>query len=192
MIIALGESLVAAGVGARPAVTALPVLGVALLGLTVTVCLWWLYFDAAAPAGARALHAATGDRRDRIASDAYSQAHALLIIGVIYLAVGVEQVLAHVAEPYAAAPNAGHDAAGPSLSWPGAVALYGGATLYLAGRLLFLRLSASPVRPAQLAFAALALLLTPLGRALPAAAALGVLVALLVTAAGHERLTGGR
>ncbi|MGC5022211.1 hypothetical protein [Micromonospora sp. DT47] len=43
-----------------------------------------------------------------------------------------------------------------------------------------------------MAFAALALLLTPLGRALPAAAALGVLAALLVTAAGHERLTRGR
>lgn len=117
----------------------------------------------------------------------------LLIIGVIYLAVGIEQVLAHVAEPYAAEPNAGADhAAGPSLSCPVAVALYGGAALYLAGRLLFLRLSAGAVRPAQITFAALALLLTPLGRALPAAAALGVLAALLVTAAGHERLTRGR
>ncbi|GAA4576298.1 hypothetical protein GCM10023176_47400 [Micromonospora coerulea] len=188
VIISLGESLIAAGVGAGPAVTALPVLGVALLGLTVSVCLWWLYFDAAAPAAARALHAANGDRRDRIAADAYSEGHVLLIVGVIYLAVGVEQVLAHVAEAYVG----GHHAAGAALGWPAAVALYGGAALYLAGRLLFLGFSTGAVPPVQVAFAALALLLTPLGRALPGAAALGVLAALLVAAAGHERLARGR
>jgi low temperature requirement protein LtrA len=50
--IALGESLVSVGAGARSTVTRQPVLVAALLGLTITACLWWLYFkNASAPAG---------------------------------------------------------------------------------------------------------------------------------------------
>ncbi|PWU60608.1 low temperature requirement protein A, partial [Micromonospora globispora] len=165
LIIALGESLVAAGVGAGSAVTAPSVLGVALVGLTVTVCLWWLYFDASAPAAARALAAVTGDRRDRIAADAYSQTHLLLITGVIYLALGIEQVLEHVAEEH----SGGHHAGAAPLSWSASAALYGGAALYLAGRLLFLRLTQQAVRPAQVAVAVVALLLLPVGRVVPPA-----------------------
>ena len=82
----------------------------------------------------------------------------------------------------------GHHAGGP-LGWPASAALYGGAALYLAGRLLFLWLSEQAVRPAQAAVAVVALLLLPVGRVLPPAAALGVLAALLVTAAVGERLT---
>ncbi|GAB3182482.1 low temperature requirement A protein (LtrA) [Micromonospora palomenae] len=70
-----------------------PVLGAALVGLAVTVCLWWLYFDHVAPAAERTLDRSTGDRRDRIASDAYSLSHLLLVVGVIYVALGVEEVL---------------------------------------------------------------------------------------------------
>ncbi|MFE9689542.1 low temperature requirement protein A [Micromonospora sp. NPDC005806] len=180
LIIALGESLVAAGVGAGSAVIAPPVLGVALLGLTVTVCLWWLYFEHASPAAARALAEAAGHRRDHIAADAYSQTHLLLIIGVIYLALGVEQVLDHVAHA--------HDAPDRTLSWSAAVALYGGAAVYLAGRLLFRRLSGQVVRPEQATVAVVVLLLLPLGQALPPAAALGVLAAVLVAAVVADRL----
>jgi low temperature requirement protein LtrA len=50
LIIALGESLISAGAGAGPAVTRWPVLIAALLGLTVAVCLWWLYFENAGAA----------------------------------------------------------------------------------------------------------------------------------------------
>ncbi|MFC0006717.1 low temperature requirement protein A [Micromonospora siamensis] len=187
LIIALGESLAAAGVGAGRAVTAPPVLGAALLGLTVVVCLWSLYFDRAAPAGARALGAATGGRRDRMAADAYSQAHLLLIVGVIYLACGVEEVLAQVAEPY----GGGHHGR-RELSWPAAFALYGGVAIFLAGRLLFLRLSAGSVRPVQLVPAGAALALLPVARLLPAAGALVLLTLLVAAAAGYERLARAR
>ncbi|MEU9741558.1 low temperature requirement protein A [Micromonospora chersina] len=183
LIIALGESVVAAGVGAASAVTAPPVLGVALVGFAVTVCLWWLYFDRVAPAAAGVLAAATGDRRDRIAADAYSQTHLLLITAVIYLALGIEQVLAHVA---------GAHGGGATLSWSASVTLYGGAALYLGGRLLFLRLTGQPVPPAQPAVAVLTLLLLPLGVLLPPAAALGVLGLLLLTAVVLERRSGRR
>ncbi|WNM38500.1 low temperature requirement protein A [Micromonospora halotolerans] len=188
LIIALGESLVAAGVGAASAVTALPVLGVALIGFVVTACLWWLYFDRAGPAAARVLAAATGDRRDRIASDAYSQTHLLLITGVIYLALGVEQVLGLVAGVHGGDEHGG----ATRLTWSASVALHGGAALFLGGRLLFLRLTGQPVPPAQPAVVVLVALLLPLGVLLPPAAALGVLGLLLLTAVAVERLSGRR
>lgn len=184
LIIALGESLSAAGVGAASAVTAPPVLGMAVVGLVVTACLWWLYFGHAAPAAARALTEAAGERRDRVAADAYSQTHLLLITGIVYLAVGVEQVLAHVAEA--------HRNAEPRLSWSAATALCGGAALYLAGRLLFRRFTGQPVRPDQVAVAVAALLLLPLARVLPPAAVLGLLAVLLLAGVLTERLTGAR
>ncbi|SCF24863.1 low temperature requirement protein A [Micromonospora mirobrigensis] len=187
LIIALGESLAAAGVGAGAAVTEPRVLGAALLGLAVAICLWSLYFDLAAPAGARALGAATGGRRDRMAADAYSQAHLLLIVGVIYLACGVEEVLARVAEPYGGGHHGGRE-----LSWSGAFALYGGVTLFLAGRLLFLWLSAGPVRPVQLVGAAVTVALLPVARLLPAAGALALLTLLVAATAGYERLARAR
>ncbi|WP_346534163.1 low temperature requirement protein A [Micromonospora sp. DPT] len=181
LIIALGESLVAAGVGAGSAVTRPPVLGAALVGLSVTVCLWWLYFDHVAPAAERSLDLSTGDRRDRIASDAYSLSHLLLVVGVIYVALGVEQVLMLVAGGHGAPPAAG------SLSWPGVTALYGGTALFLVGRLLFRRFSAHQVRRAQVALVGVILALLPLGRALSAVAALGLLAVVLLVAAVQER-----
>ncbi|WP_233600962.1 MULTISPECIES: low temperature requirement protein A [Micromonospora] len=187
LIIALGESLSAAGVGAGAAVTAPPVLGMALVGLAASVCLWWLYFAHAAPMGARALAEAAGERRDRAAADAYSQTHLLLITGVVYLAVGIEQVLAHVTRAHH-----GDRAAEPNLNWPAAAALYGGAALYLAGRLLFRRFTGQPVRRDQVVVAVSAVLLLPLGRALPPAAALGVLTVLLLAGVLVERLGGVR
>ncbi|MET8908777.1 low temperature requirement protein A [Micromonospora sp. NPDC004551] len=185
LIIALGESLVAAGVGAGSAVTRLPVLGVALVGFAITSCLWWLYFDRAGPAAARVLATAMGQRRDRIASDAYSQTHLLLITGVIYLSLGVEQVLALVA-------GGDEHAEGATMSWSASVALHGGAALFLGGRLLFLRLTGQPVPPGQRAVVVLVLLLLPLGVVLPPAAALGALGLLLLAAVAVERLSGRR
>ncbi|MGK5440574.1 low temperature requirement protein A [Micromonospora sp. URMC 105] len=198
MIIALGESLVAAGVGAGSAVTRPPVLGVALIGLAVAACLWWLYFDHVAPAARRSLDLSTGDRRDRIASDAYSLSHLLLVVGVIYVALGVEEVLTLVAGGHGPAPAGEHGMAsagehGPapaheSMSWPGVIALYGGAALFLAGRLLFRWFSVRAPRRTQAALVGLILVLLPVGRALPAAAALGLLAVALLVIAVQERL----
>jgi hypothetical protein len=60
----------------------------------------------------------------------------------LYVAVGIEEVLAHITE-------GGSPTAEERLDWPAATALYGGAALYLVGRAAFLRLTAGPV-PAAL------------------------------------------
>jgi low temperature requirement protein LtrA len=188
LIIVLGESLgsLELRTGGGTAVTRPPVLAAALLGLAIAVCLWWLYFENAAAAGSQALAQAMGIRRDKIASDAYSLGHLPLIAGVVYLALGIEQVLAHLTS------NESQHLAGEPLSWTSTTALYGGVILYLTGRLLFLRLAVRSAPPVQLVAAGVALLLLLLAaRALPALAALGLLTAFLAALACYERLTQG-
>ncbi|AVT28584.1 low temperature requirement protein A [Plantactinospora sp. BC1] len=182
LIIALGESLISIGTGAGKAVTHPPVLAAALLGLLSTVCLWRLYFENVGPAAARALAGAPAPQRDRIAADGYGLAYLLMITGIIYLALGIEQVVADLAE------NRSGGFAGAPLDWPSVVALHGGAALYLAGRPLFLWVALRSAPRAQFGAVGAALLLLPAGAHLPALAAFGLVVALLVVATGYERV----
>ncbi len=182
LIIALGESLVSVGAGAGAAVTRWPVLSGALLGLLAAFCLWWLYFVVAASPAGRALAGMERQRRVRTAVNAYSLTHFLLIAGIIYLSLGVEEILHHLAH---AGP--GH-LAGTRLDWTATTALYGGLVLYLIGRILFLRLTVGHAARAQVAAACIALVLLPVARLMPALDALGLLTAFLVALVGYERI----
>jgi low temperature requirement protein LtrA len=186
LIIALGESLLSVGVGVGLAVTHWPVLVAALLGLAISVCLWWLYFVNPAPAAGVALARVPGDRRGHAGSDAYTLTHFMVIAGVVYLALGMEQVVGQMTQN-----QPGHGVE-DRLGWSSTVALYGGVILYLAGRLLFLRLSIRSTPSAQLVAIGVALLLLPAARILPALAALGLLTAFLVALVGYERSSGGQ
>jgi low temperature requirement protein LtrA len=84
-----------------------PVLLAALLSVTTTICLWWLYFANAAAAGSRALAAIPRKKRGWLAGNAYTLAHIPLIAGIIYLALGLEQVLAHPANNRSGPPCPG-------------------------------------------------------------------------------------
>ncbi|HEY2673021.1 MAG TPA: low temperature requirement protein A [Rugosimonospora sp.] len=185
LMIALGESLIAAGARAVPTFVHGPELVAAVLGFVATVCLWWLYFDDAAVGAAKALERAAGTRRNRIGRDGYSLAHFPMISGIIYFALGSEQVLAHVSrQPLRRAFDT-------PLDWPSTVALYGGVALFLGGRAAFLAASVRSVPVPLLAAAWVALALLPAGRFLPALAALGLLVAFLVVQISWERLRQG-
>ncbi|GIH15912.1 low temperature requirement protein A [Rugosimonospora africana] len=180
LIISLGESLISAGSGAGAAVTHGYVLLAALLGFVTAVCLWWLYFkNSAAPAG-EALGRVSTDQRGREASNAYSLAHFLLIAGVIYTALGIEQALADLAH------DIPRDNRQPWLGWTSVVALYGGVTLYLAGRALFLHFTVRSVPRTQLVAIAVSLVLLPVGHSVPALAAIGLQTAFLVALVGYE------
>jgi low temperature requirement protein LtrA len=185
VIIALGESLVSVGAGAGSSVTRGPVMVAALLGFITAVSLWWLYFDNAAPAAAQRLATAPPDSRDRqrMASDAYALAHLPLIVGIIYLALGIHEVLAEVAHAHA------EQTTGTPLDWISTIALYGGASAYLVGRLLFLRFTVGSTSRAQLVTIGAILLLLPASRFLPALTALGIVAALLAALACYERLS---
>ncbi|MBQ0903592.1 low temperature requirement protein A [Micromonospora sp. U21] len=179
VIIALGESLISVGAGVGAGMTHGPVLVAALLTLTVTVCLYWLYSRNAVAAG-KALTRKSGLGRGQVAANAYTVAHFPLIAGTIYLALGVEQVLAHLAH------HQSHDTVEGRLGWTPAVALFGGTALYLAGRATFLSLSVRSVAPGQFLAPAVVLLLLPAGRFLPGLVALGLLTAFLVVLVSYE------
>jgi low temperature requirement protein LtrA len=183
LIIALGESLISVGAGAGAAATRWPVAIAALLGLTTAVCLWWLYFENAASPAGRALAQTRHPGRGKTARDAYTLTHFLLIAGIIYLALGIEQVLAHLSRDRSGLSRA-------PLDWTSTVALYGGVVLYLCGRILFLRLTMHRTAPARLVTVGVALALLPAARFLPAMAALGMLTAFLVAAVCYERTSG--
>ncbi|WP_125609972.1 low temperature requirement protein A [Specibacter cremeus] len=104
IIIALGESVIAVGVGAS-AVPVSPALVIAVvLGLAVGIGMWFTYFDGADERAVEALDRATAQRRSGLAVQmAYT--HYAMIFGIILLASGLQEVVTHLAEPgHAAIP----------------------------------------------------------------------------------------
>jgi low temperature requirement protein LtrA len=103
VIIALGESIVAIGVGAveieRDATFAVGVL-VAFAGVAA---LWWSYFDIPALGVERALRAVPENRRAPFARDVFSILHYPFVLGVIFYAVGGEKTLEHPGDPLSTA-----------------------------------------------------------------------------------------
>jgi low temperature requirement protein LtrA len=162
VIICLGESVVAIGVGASGHPLSAEVVAAVGLGILITSGLWWTYF---------ARFASTAEERLRnhadpvlAAADAYSYLHLLLVAGIIIFAVGVKLSLGQVGEPLADAPR---------------LALCGGIALYLLGHAAFrLRLSGA-VNPEKIAVAVALLALFGAGSELPAWSVLLVATALL-------------
>jgi len=166
VILAIGESIVAIGVGAGDHAISVPLLVAAGLGVAASICLWWLYFDAVSVAAEHRFHEVTGAERVRMAVEAYTYGHFPIVAGIIIAAIGVEGVLAHAG-----------DSKGLGAFY--AVPLYGGLALYLAGHLFFKRrVLGSPSRERTLALAAL-LLTLPAATALPPLAALAGVVLIL-------------
>nr|WP_036372564.1 low temperature requirement protein A [Micromonospora sp. ATCC 39149] len=128
VLIALGESIIALGLGSR-FITGLPltwpVVIAAVTGITIAATLWWAYFDTLALAVEQALHR-TRDPvvRARLARDAYTYLHLPIITGVIFFALGIKDLLVEAAEP-------GSPAWGEPLGTFWILVLYGGVGLYL-------------------------------------------------------------
>jgi low temperature requirement protein LtrA len=126
---------------------------------------------------------AAHEGRNRLATNAYSLALFPLIAGVIYVALGIEQVVAHLSHDQ---PDRTTD---PLPGWTPTIALYGGTVLYLTGRMLFLRIATASIPPSHFAATGVTLALLPAARYLPALAGLGLLTAVLVAFVGLERFT---
>ncbi len=99
VIIALGESIVAIGLGAaeleRDWTFAISVV-VAFAGV---VALWWAYFDFVATAVARSLRRAPPAARGPLARDVFTFFHYPIVLGIILYAVAVEKTLGHPRDP---------------------------------------------------------------------------------------------
>jgi low temperature requirement protein LtrA len=171
VIIALGESIVAIGIGARASISAGVVIA-AVLGVVVAAALWWAYFDVAAiVAGRRLARAQAGRERNRIARDSYSYLHLPMIAGIALIAVGLKRTLLAVDDPLKLVP---------------AVALLGGAAVYLLAHVAFRLRNMHSLSTRRLVVAIVLLALIPAGATLPALATLGVLAAVLVALIAYE------
>src|ERR687893_1357278 len=90
VIIALGESIVAAGGGVSgPAVGAGGILAV-IVGIALAAALWWAYFDLVMLTAERRLSAAQGEERARLALDSYGYLHLPMVAGIVFSALGVK------------------------------------------------------------------------------------------------------
>ena len=98
-IIALGESIVAIGVGSEAGVDA-GVITAAVLGVALAATMWWAYFDVVAIVAARRLaEKPVGREQNEMARDSYSFLHFPMVAGVVLIALGLKKTIAHVDEP---------------------------------------------------------------------------------------------
>jgi low temperature requirement protein LtrA len=163
IIIALGESIVAIGVGAGGVELDAGIIVAALLGIAVAGALWWAYFDVVALVAERRLRSAPPDEQVRIARDSYTYLHLPMVAGIVLFALGVKKTLGGV----------GHDLHGVP-----AVALCGGVALYFLALSALKRRNIGSFNVPRLVAAAALVALAPLATAIPALLALG-LVALV-------------
>jgi low temperature requirement protein LtrA len=169
VIICLGESIVAIGVGAlgptaARALDAEQIAAVAL-GLLITIGLWWTYFDRFASEAEDRLR--EHDEPVLAAADGYSYLHLVIVAGIITFAVGVRVLT--------------RGAVGAPLEGPARLALCGGVALYLVGNAAFRLRMTGEAGVEKIVVAVAALLLYAVGGTLPAWL-IAALLALLVGA----------
>ncbi len=171
LIVAIGESVAAIGIGAAGPVSERPVswqlLGGAVLGLVVAAALWWIVFGSGDDERAgQVLSAAASRRRTQLALGAYFYGNIPLLLGLVALAAGILRAVLEAA---------GHITAGPRVAQAAVLAV--GAALFLAGDVVLrLVLHTGPTR-LRIAAAAAALATTAAG------ATLGLVAQLLLVAA---------
>jgi low temperature requirement protein LtrA len=172
VLIALGESLIAIGLGAGLQLGE-GVLAGAALGIVVVSALWWLYFDVAAIVARDRLVEGSGVEQARLARDAYSYLHLPLVAGIVLFALGLKTTLADVGDPLDVVP---------------AVALCGGVALYLLGHVAFLYRTTLHLFRRRTIGAAALLALTPITTAVPAIAALSLVTAVCSLIVAYEAI----
>jgi low temperature requirement protein LtrA len=179
VIIAIGESIVAIGVGATAGIGA-GVVAAAVLGIAVAAAIWWLYFDVVAMLAERDLTSLpAGRERNERARDTYSYLHFPMVAGIVLAALGLKKTLGDV---------------GGELDTVIAFAMLGGTSLYLLGHVGQRLRNVGTVNKHRLVCAVLTLLLIPVAVELPALATLGMLAVVLWVLIGLEaiRFVGSR
>jgi low temperature requirement protein LtrA len=173
VIIALGESIVAIGVGVTDLPISWPIIVGAVLGLSVAASLWWVYFDTSALLGEHSLARARGEHRVAMARSAFTYLHLPMMGGIVLLALGMKKVLEYVGD------TEHHTLADPLkgiLLW----AMYGGVVLYLLAMVAFSYRCYRNLKIFRLITSAVVLALVPLAATLPALATLGMLAVVLI------------
>ena len=172
ILIALGESIIAIGVGARFDLVTRALVAAAL-GIVVVSALWWLYFDVAAIIARRRLARTSGAEQARLARDAYSYLHLPMVAGIVLFAFGLKATIGHTGEALDIVP---------------AVGLCAGVALYLLGDVASLYRATQYVFRRRTIGALVLLALIPAAVAIPALAALGLVSAVCASLVAYEAI----
>jgi low temperature requirement protein LtrA len=171
IIIALGESIVAIGVGAAGDVDG-GIIVTSCLGIAVAAALWWLYFDVVSVVASHHLASLpVGRVQNELARDSYSILHFPMVAGIVLLALGLKKTLEHVDEPLATVP---------------AAALVGGMALYLLAHVAFRLRNLHTLNGPRLGVAIGLLALVPLADEPHAWVTLTLLVVVVWALIGYE------
>jgi low temperature requirement protein LtrA len=163
VIIALGEGIVAIGVGAAGMPVNGQLLTTAILGVVVACTLWVAYFDGVAESLEATLDRRSGVDRVTAARDVYSLMHFLLVAGLILVALAMKSALKN-AESGWMEPLAGY----------AAFALGLGLFQFLMGMWVMRRRAGARTSLGEPLVAAGALLLIPMATVIPAAVGVAV------------------
>jgi low temperature requirement protein LtrA len=107
VIIAIGESLIAIGLGARGTDLSTGVIVAAILGLVVAMSFWLAYFDFFQLRGEQLLTDRSGAERIALARDVYSYLHLPMVAGIVLFAFAMKSTLAHVGDELDTIPALG-------------------------------------------------------------------------------------
>jgi low temperature requirement protein LtrA len=173
VIIALGESIVAIGIGAAGIALGPTVVIAAILGVVLACALWWAYFDVVAVVARRKLMEARGHDRARMARDVFSYLHLPMFAGIVLVALGLKKVLAHVGDPLETVP---------------AAALCGGVALYLLSHDAMRYRSVRSVNRRRIVAAAVAAALIPAATRVDAVVAVALVASVCVALIAYETL----
>jgi len=173
VIIALGESIVAIGVGVSGLRLDAGDVVAALLGLTVVACLWWSYFDWVVYVGQAMLAESTGAQRAAFARDAYSYLHFPMVGGIVLFAFGLKTTLSDV---------------GARLGTIPAIGLCGGIALYFLAHVAIRVRTSGGIGHGRPVATLVSLALIPAATRIPSLAALGLITAVCVGLIAYEAL----
>ena len=165
VLIGLGESIVAVGIGLAGRQSQTDTVVTAVLGLTVAAALWWLYFDGEDERAERALDAAPLERASWLALYGFGYAFLPLLGGIIVFAAGVKNAVGHYGDPVTA-----------STAW----LLATGVAVYIVGLTWFRRLLDIGPTGVRLLLAGVVLGTAIIGLAVSPQAQLGVLATVVV------------
>jgi low temperature requirement protein LtrA len=176
IILGLGESVVALGVGAVQVEVSPALVGAIALTVVLAFSLWWSYFERMEPASEHLLEKTRGRERTAIATDAYTYLHFPILVGIIITALGIEVATSHL------------DDTEHGIGWFGAIALCGGASLFLAGTGFFWRRLAGWWPWTRLGSGVILLAVIPAVALLPALGALAAVTGLVIALLFAEEL----
>jgi low temperature requirement protein LtrA len=171
LIIALGESFIALGLGAARTALGTGEIVAAVVGLLLATSFWLAYFDFFTIRAEQILSDRSGVQRTALARDVYSYLHLPMVAGIVLFAFAMKATLAHV---------------GNELDTIPALGLCGGSALYLFAYVaLRLRVSRTLSRGRLVAAVACALL-WPVAVAVPALVALTLVAGVWVALHAYE------